>query len=163
MILPVIESFVLCFTLLLICVLNVRNTPVGGVHFYEKDVQERTIELGFITREEIKKNKVISAIPFMMVLLIAAPLMVFFVNNAESFLEGFLQLAVMYMLCGLFDKVFIDWYWVGHTKAWVIPGTEDLMPYINKKVWVKKIAAVVVLYPLLAALLSWIMCLILHL
>ncbi len=99
----------------------------------------------------------------MMVLLIAAPLMVFFVNNAESFLEGFLQLAVMYMLCGLFDKVFIDWYWVGHTKAWVIPGTEDLKPYINKKVWVKKIAAVVVLYPLLAALLSWIMCLILHL
>ena len=163
MILPVIESFVLCFTLLLICVLNVRNTPVGGVHFYEKDVQERTIELGLITREEIKKNKVISAIPFMMVLLIAAPVMVFFVNNAKSFLEGFLQLAVMYMLCGLFDKVFIDWYWVGHTKAWVIPGTEDLMPYIKKKVWVKKIAAVVVLYPLLAALLSWIMCLILHL
>ena len=23
-------------------------------------------------------------------------------------------------------------YWVGHTKAWVIPGTEDLMPYISK-------------------------------
>ena len=26
----------------------------------------------------------------------------------------------------------IDGYWVGHTKAWVIPGTEDLMPYISK-------------------------------
>ena len=62
MILPIIESFVLCFTLLLICVLNVRNTPVGGVHFYEKDVQERTIELGLITREEIKKNKVINVL-----------------------------------------------------------------------------------------------------
>ena len=99
----------------------------------------------------------------MMALLIAAPAMVFFVNKAENFIEGFLQLALMYMLCGLFDKVFIDWYWVGHTKAWIIPGTEDLMPYINTRVWVKKIIAVVVSYPLLAALLSWIMCLILHL
>ena len=161
MILPIIESFVLCFTLLLICVLNVRNTPVGGVHFYEKDVQERTIELGLITREEIKKNKVISAIPFMMVLLIAAPLMVFFVNNAESFLEGFLQLAVMYMLCGLFDKVFIDWYWVGHTKAWLIPGTEDLMPYIHKKTWLVKIIGTAIAYPLFAALISWVFTLIL--
>ena len=163
MILPIIESFVLCFTLLLVCVLNIRNTPIGGVHFYEKDVQERAIALGMITPEEIKKNKVLSAIPFMMALLIAAPAMVFFVNKAENFIEGFLQLALMYMLCGLFDKVFIDWYWVGHTKAWIIPGTEDLMPYINTRVWVKKIIAVVVSYPLLAAHLSWIMCLILHL
>ena len=163
MILPVIESFVLCFTLLLICVLNIRNTPVGGVHFYAKDVQERTIALGLITREEIKRNKVLSGIPFMTVLLIAAPVMVFFVNSAESFLEGFLQLSVMYMLCGIFDRVFIDWYWVGHTKAWIIPGTEDLMPYINTEIWVRKIAAVAVLYPLLAAFLSWVMCLILHL
>ena len=69
----------------------------------------------------------------------------------------------MYLLCGIFDKVFIDWYWVGHTKVWIIPGTEELMPYISKKVWVKKIVAVVVFYPLLAALASWVMSLILHL
>ena len=23
------------------------------------------------------------------------------------------------------DRLFIDWYWVGKTKAWDIPGTED--------------------------------------
>ena len=32
----------------------------------------------------------------------------------------------------LIDRFLIDGYWVGHTKAWVIPGTEDLMPYISK-------------------------------
>ena len=27
----------------------------------------------------------------------------------------------------------IDGYWVGHTNAWEIPGTEDLKPYITAK------------------------------
>ena len=27
----------------------------------------------------------------------------------------------------------VDGYWVGHTNAWDIPGTEDLKPYITTK------------------------------
>ena len=27
----------------------------------------------------------------------------------------------------------VDGYWVGHTNAWEIPGTEDLKPYITAK------------------------------
>ncbi|MBO5606500.1 MAG: hypothetical protein J5930_01250 [Treponema sp.] len=46
-------------------------------------------------------------------------------------------------------------------RVLVIPGTEDLMPYIPKKTWVVKIVLTVIGYPLLAALLSWVMCLIL--
>ena len=87
--------------------------------------------------------------------------MVFCVNGAETFLDGFIQLTIMYLLCGLFDRVFIDWYWVGHTKTWLIPGTEDLMPYIHKKTWAAKIIGTVIGYPLFAALLSWIFTLIL--
>ena len=33
----------------------------------------------------------------------------------------------------LIDRFLIDDYWVGHTKAWTIPGTEDLKPYITAK------------------------------
>ena len=33
----------------------------------------------------------------------------------------------------LIDRFLIDDYWVGHTKAWIIPGTEDLRPYITTK------------------------------
>ncbi len=32
----------------------------------------------------------------------------------------------------LIDRFLIDGLWVGYTKAWIIPGTEDLMPYITK-------------------------------
>ncbi|MBQ8960257.1 MAG: hypothetical protein IJ071_03450 [Ruminococcus sp.] len=156
MILAIIESFVLNFVLLLVCVINIRNGPVGGVQYYEQPVKERVVELGLITEKEIKRNKAVSGLVIIAVLLIAAPLMVFCVNGAETFTDGFIQLTVMYLLCGLFDRVFIDWYWVGHTKAWLIPGTEDLMPYIHKKSWIIKIVSTVVGYPLFAALISWI-------
>ena len=49
----------------------------------------------------------------------------------------------------------IDGYWVGHTKAWVIPGTEDLMPYISKtdkkKKWLFGTAGMAVISMILAA------------
>ena len=127
MILVIIESFLLNFVLLMVCVMNIRNSPVGGVHWYEKNVQDRVVELGLITKEQIKKNMLLSFIPFMIVLLILAPMMVFFINGAENFLEGFVQLTVMFEICGIFDRVFIDWYWVNHTKAWIIEGTYKVL------------------------------------
>ncbi|MBR1739390.1 MAG: hypothetical protein IJ737_03770 [Ruminococcus sp.] len=156
MILAVIEGCVLSFVLLLVCVVNIRNGAVGGVQYYERNVKERVVGLGLITAEQIKRNKLLSFIPFAAALLILAPVMAFYVNGAETFLQGFWQLTVMYAVCGLFDRIFIDWYWVGHTKAWVIEGTEDLMPYIDGKVWARKLVMTVVLYPALAALLSWV-------
>lgn len=156
MVLAIIEGFVLSFVLLLVCVVNIQNGAVGGVHYYEREVKDRVVKMGLITAEQIKRNKMLSFIPFAAALLILAPVMAFYVNGAETFMQGFLQLTVMYGVCGLFDRVFIDWYWVGHTKAWLIEGTEDLMPYIGGKVWVRKLVLTIVLYPAFAALLSWV-------
>ncbi len=156
MTLVLIEGIVLCFILLLVCVINIQNGPIGGVHYYEKSVQERVVKLGLITGDQIKRNRAWSGIVLMSALLIMAPFIVFSVNGATGFKEGFIQLLVMFWECGIFDRIFIDWYWVGHTKAWIIPGTEDLMPYIHKESWVKKIGLTIVLYPALAGLLAWI-------
>ena len=40
-------------------------------------------------------------------------------------------LGAILLIMGLFDRLYIDWHWVGRTKAWIIPGTEDLMPCIK--------------------------------
>lgn len=55
---------------------------------------------------------------------------------------------------GLFDRIVIDGLWVGCTKAWIIPGTEDLMPYIPAKVHLRKWIGMLVLYPAVAAILA---------
>ena len=154
MAMAVMEGIILSFVLLLVCVINIKDGPVGGVHYYEPPVQERVVELGLITKEQIKKNLALSSVALLVPLVVCIPLLVVFINGARSFKDAFLQLLVIYMICGAFDRIFIDWYWVGHTKAWFIPGTEDLMPYIHKETWVKKVVLTIVLYPLLAALLS---------
>lgn len=43
MILAFIEGLVLSFILLLVCVINIKNGPVGGVHYYEEPVKERVV------------------------------------------------------------------------------------------------------------------------
>ena len=53
--LVIMEGIILSFWLLLICVVGIANGPVGLVCFYEKDVQERVVELGMTTKKKISK------------------------------------------------------------------------------------------------------------
>ena len=64
-------------------------------------------------------------------------------------------------IMNLIDRFLIDDYWVGHTKAWVIPGTEDLRPYITTKDKKRKWIMGTVGMALIAAVLSGLMALIL--
>ena len=84
-------------------------------------------------------------------MLVVVPALVYLVNGASGFWDAFAQILAVYFIMGLFDRLFIDWWWVGHTKAWFIPGTEDLMPYIPARALVRKWGATLVLYPLAAA------------
>ena len=43
----------MCFVLLIICVVGTANGPAGMAFFYEKEVQDKAIELGLTTRETI--------------------------------------------------------------------------------------------------------------
>ena len=57
------------------------------------------------------------------------------------------------------DRFLVDDFWVGHTKAWVIPGTEDLRPYITTKDKCRKWLMGTVGMAVISAALSGIMCL----
>lgn len=63
---------------------------------------------------------------------------VYAINGARGFLAGFWQLLVILSIMNLIDRIFVDGVWVGHTKAWTIPGTEDLKPYITTRDKLKK-------------------------
>ena len=147
-----IESLAMCFILLIICVVGIANGPVGSVYFYEPDVQERVVELGLTTKEKIKKGYTIAAVCLFVPVLFFVPVMVYCINGARGFLDIFTQITIILLVTGLFDRIFIDWYWVGKTKAWLIPGTEDLMPYIPKKTLIGKWVGTLVGYPVVAAI-----------
>jgi hypothetical protein len=154
MMLVILEGLVMCFVLLLICVVLIRNGAVGGVVFYEEDVKKRVVELGYITEKQIKRNNAIVTAALFIPLFTVVPYMVYGINGAVGFWSGFWQMTAILWIMGLFDRLFIDWFWVEHTKAWVIPGTEDLMPYIPLKTKIGKWMGTVVGFPMIAALIA---------
>lgn len=152
-----LEGLGLGALLALVCAVGIRNGAVGMVHLYHEDVQERCVSLGLTTRERIRQN----ALRFKLLCLpgyIAYVLVcVYAVNGARGFLTGFWQLLVILSVMNLIDRFLVDDYWVGHTKAWTIPSTEDLKPYITAQDKKKKWLAGTVGMVCIAAALSGVM------
>lgn len=151
------EGIVMCFLLLITCVVGIANGPVGLVVLYEKDVQDRVVELGLTTRATIRKSFIITSIALFAPMIVLVPFMVYGINGASGFRDGFWQMTAIFWIAGLFDRLFIDWYWVDRTKAWIIPGTEDLQPYIPANVRLRKWLGTILVYPAFAAIIAWIM------
>ena len=149
--LVIMEGIILSFWLLLVCVIGIVNGPAGLACFYEKNVQERVVELGLTTKKKINNAMLKSALALYIPELTAVPAAVYLINGAHGFWDGFIQLTAVYMIAVLFDRIFIDIVWVGHTKAWDIPGTEDLKPYIPVKVQLGKWIGCLIMFPLFAA------------
>ena len=140
---------------------GIRNGAVGMVHLYDPEVQERVVKLGLTTMEEIRKRSVRFKSLCLPGYLIYVLLCVYALNGARGFWPGFWQAFVILSIMNLIDRFLIDEYWVGHTKAWIIPGTEDLRPYITAKDKQRKWIMGTVGMALIAAVLSGIMALIL--
>ncbi len=149
-----LEGLVMCLFLLLFCVIGIANGPAGLVVLYEQDVQDRVVELGLTTKAKIKRNLRISFAVLYLPYIFVVPALVYGLNGAVGFWDGFWQMTAIFLIQNVFDRLFVDWYWVGHTKAWEIPGTEDLKPYIPKKVMLGKWLATIIVNPLIAALLA---------
>ena len=157
MMLILMEGVVLCFILLIFCVVGIANGPEKFTVFYEKNVQDKAIKLGYTTKKEIKKQTIISIIVLYLPCFILVPLMVCYVNGAKEFGEIFIQSLLIMYIMGLFDRFFIDWYWVEHTKAWDIPNTDELKPYIPKKVKIGKWLGTIVGFAIIALIIASVM------
>lgn len=157
----ILEGLGLGALLVLVCAVGIREGAVGMVHLYGPEVQARCCEMGLTTPERIRKNsglfKRICVPGYLAYVLI----FVYAVNGARGFLSGFWQLLAVLEIMNLIDRFLVDDYWVGHTKAWIIPGTEDLRPYITaqdkKRKWLFGTLGLAVI----AAILSGVMALIL--
>ena len=51
-----IEGIVMCFVLLIICVVGIANGPVGLVAFYEQEVKDRWWSLGLPLRKRYRNG-----------------------------------------------------------------------------------------------------------
>ena len=129
----ILEGFGLGILLVVVCALGIRKGAVGMVHLYSPAVQERCVKLGLTSHEGIRRNALIFKAVCVPGYIAYVLVCVYAVNGARGFAQGFWQLFVILSVMNLMDRLLIDGYWVEHTKAWTIPGTEDLKPYITGK------------------------------
>ena len=129
----ILEGFGLGILLILVCALGIRKGAVGMVHLYSPAVQERCVKLGLTSHEGIRRNALIFKAVCVPGYIAYVLVCVYAVNGARGFAQGFWQLFVILSVMNLMDRLLIDGYWVEYTKAWTIPGTEDLKPYITGK------------------------------
>lgn len=153
----ILEGLGLGLVLYLVCAVGIRKGAVGMIHLYDQKVQDRAVQLGMTTKEKIKKRSLrfkLLCIPGYFIYVLVC---VYWINGARGFLPGFWQTLVILSIMNLIDRLLIDGYWVEHTKKWIIPGTEDLRPYITaaakKRKWIIGTAGMAVI----AAALSGIM------
>ena len=154
----IIEGIGLGALLVLVCAVGIRKGAVWMLHLYEPAVQERCISMGLTTREKINHNRMLFKVVCLPIYIVYILVCVYVINGARGFVAGFWQMLVMLLVLNLIDRFFIDEYWVGHTKAWTIPGTEDLKPYIpveaKRKKWLFGTVGMAVIAAVLAGIMA---------
>ena len=158
----ILEGLGLSVLLVLVCAFGIRHGAVGMVHLYAPKVQERCVQLGLTTHEKIKRNALLFKAVCIPGYIAYVLIFVYAVNGAVGFLAGFWQLLLILSVMNLIDRFLVDGFWVGHTKAWMIPGTEDLRPYITAKDKCKKWLFGTVGMAIISAVLSAIMMIFIH-
>ena len=147
--------------LVLICALGIRGGAVGMVHLYDRKVQDRAVSLGLVTREGIRKRGAWFRLLCLPMYIVWVLVSAYAVNGARGFFSGFWQMLVILSVMNLIDRLLIDELWVGHTKAWIIPGTEDLRPYITardkRKKWIMGTLGMAALSAVLAGIMALIL------
>ena len=154
----ILEGLGLGALLVLVCAAGIRKGAVGMAHLYSPTVQERCVKLGLTTHAKIKRNSLIFKAVCVPCYIAYVLVCVYAINGARGFVRGFWQLLVILSVMNLVDRFGIDGYWVGHTNAWTIPGTEDLKPYITakdkQKKWLFGTAGMAVIAAVLAAIMA---------
>lgn len=105
---------------------SVRGGAINGLYFYPKAVQERAYEIGLTDRKTVKKQRKRFMTLFYIVMLSALVLIIAVWNNVSDLRTAYFQALLFLEVMNIYDGVVIDKLWVGHSKFWILKGTEDI-------------------------------------
>ena len=125
----VLQLVIYCLIFTAIVKVAVIGGAVNGLYFYPKEIQDRVIENGLITREKMNKRKIFMS-AFYIIMPVAAVLIIGLWNQVTDFKTAYLQALLFLLVMNWYDGIVIDKLWVGYSKLWIIPGMEDL-PYVQ--------------------------------
>lgn len=134
----VLQLVLFCVLFTLMVKLAVGGSALNGLYFYPKPVQEKVYALGLTNRETVARKRKYFMIPFFLVMLSALVLIIGLWNGVRRFWLAYWQALLFLEVMNWYDGIVIDRLWVGHSRFWIIPGTEEISfvqtwPQVMKK------------------------------
>lgn len=126
----IVQLILYCFLFTSMVRLAVRGGAINGLYFYPKTVQERAIDIGLTTQDTVSRKRRRFMVLFYIVMLAALLLIIVFWNKVTDYKTAYLQSLLFLEVMNWYDGIVIDKVWVGHSKFWVLPGTEDI-PFVQ--------------------------------
>ncbi len=126
----VLQLCLFCLLFVGMIKLSVGNNALNALYYYPKAVQERVYQLKLTDPETVARKRKRFMIPFLLVMLAALILIIGLWNGIREFWPAYLQALLFLEVMNWFDGIVIDRLWVGHSRLWIIPGTEDI-PFVQ--------------------------------
>lgn len=124
------ESIVACIVFTIPLIILSRN-PLAAIYDYPPAIIQRVKELGLIDDTQLPRSKKVIIKKSVAALIIAflCALLVYHVNGARTFLQGFGYTYLIWTIVDWYDAFVIDCLWFCHEKKFIIPGTEGMKEY----------------------------------
>ena len=126
----VLQLILFCALFTMMVKLAVGSSALNGLYFYPKPVQEKVYALGLTNRETVARKRKYFMIPFFLVMLSALVLIIGLWNGVRRFWPAYWQALLFLEVMNWYDGVVIDRLWIGHSRFWIIPGTEEI-PFVQ--------------------------------
>ena len=126
----VLQLILFCALFTMMVKLAVGSSALNGLYFYPKPVQEKVYALGLTNRETVARKRKHFMIPFFLVMLSALVLIIGLWNGVRRFWPAYWQALLFLEVMNWYDGIVIDRLWVGHSRFWIIPGTEEI-PFVQ--------------------------------
>ena len=127
------ESFIgiVLFTIIIIS-LTLKN-PLASIGDYPPEIKKRCEELNIIptTKKTYSKKDIIRKTIALIVFAIIFAIIINRFNGANSFMAGFINSYIIWLIIDWYDAFVLDCIWFCHSKRVRIPGTEDMKEYKN--------------------------------
>ena len=126
----VLQLVLFCALFTVMVKLAVSGSALNGLYFYPKPVQEKVFELGLTDPETVSRKRKRFMIPFFLLMLSALVLIIGLWNGVCRFWPAYWQALLFLEIMNWYDGIVIDRLWVGHSRFWIIPGTEEI-PFVQ--------------------------------
>ena len=120
---------IILFTLIVVP-LTLSN-PLKSIGDYPPAIKKRCIELKLIpkTEKRFSNKEIINKSIAMILFTILFSFIVYKFNGADTFIKGFINSYIIWLVIDWYDAIVLDCIWFCHSKKVKIKGTEDMKEY----------------------------------